>query len=84
MTERSSKQPSVIVTRYLSQHYLLGLNREPNYDFLGHPLNAYFFVRHVAHGWTMIKRSLAGIDTNKTTELGKSMWCRFNFSMGKS
>ena len=55
---------------YMAQHKLLGLDEEPNYDFLGHPINAYLFVRHVAHGWSFIKESLEKVDLNKTQDFG--------------
>ena len=32
----------------------------PNYDFLGHPINAYHFVRHVASGWKHIQDKVIG------------------------
>jgi hypothetical protein len=32
------------------RHNELKLNEEPNIDFLGHPINAFHFVRHVASG----------------------------------
>ena len=57
---------------YVSEHKRLSLDAEPNYEFLGHPLNSYFFIRHVAHGWNKIKASLKDVDLNKTTELGMS------------
>jgi len=37
---------------------------------LGHPANAYFFVRHVAHGWARIKTILDANDTQLPQELG--------------
>eukprot|EP00095_Tigriopus_kingsejongensis_P006819 maker-scaffold82_size396747-snap-gene-1.16 protein:Tk06819 transcript:maker-scaffold82_size396747-snap-gene-1.16-mRNA-1 annotation:"hypothetical protein DAPPUDRAFT_308081" len=34
--------------KYIEEHKKLHLDEEPNYNFLGHPLNAYYLVRHVA------------------------------------
>ena len=31
-----------------------GLNGTPNYTHLGHPINAYHLIRHVASGWNKI------------------------------
>lgn len=56
---------------YIKEHKRLSLDVDPNYDFLGHPLNSYFFIRHVANGWTKIKKALEHVDLNKTTELGR-------------
>ena len=52
----------------MSQHHRLRLDEPPNYSFLGHPLNAYFFVRHVANGWTKIKEQLEKFEGNATEE----------------
>ena len=30
------------------------LNQEPNYGYLGHPVNSYHFIRHMAIGWPVI------------------------------
>jgi hypothetical protein len=48
--------------RYVSQHMELGLEQEPNYDFMGHPINAYHFVRHVASGWKIIQDGVLSED----------------------
>ena len=57
-------------SRYLTEHKRLTLDKAPNYDFLGHPINAYHFVRHVGNGWAKIRDDLAAanIDRNETTE----------------
>lgn len=57
------------IKKYIEEHERLGLNEEPNYDFLGHPLNAYFLVRHVAMGWGTIRDHFSSIDFNKTNDL---------------
>jgi hypothetical protein len=59
-----------LLRSYIAEHKRLQLDTEPNYAFLGHPLNAYHFVRHVGHGWTKIKRALTNIDLNATTDFG--------------
>ena len=33
---------------------MLLLNQEPNYDYLGHPVNSYHFIRHMATGWPSV------------------------------
>ena len=49
-----SKKYDVLSNRYLENHYLHQLNDTPNLDYLGHPINAYHFIRHVASGWKRI------------------------------
>lgn len=44
--------------RYVQQHHIHGLNQTPNYDHLGHPINAYHLIRHVASGWENVKKSV--------------------------
>ena len=58
--------------RYVKQHYLNGLNEDPNEEHLGHPINAYHFVRHVAYGWEYILNELPNIISNNvlSTHLG--------------
>merc|ERR1711976_66773 len=45
---------------YVESHKQLSLNEGPNYDFLGNPINAYHFVRHVAAGWKSIQDNVIG------------------------
>lgn len=45
---------------YVTSHKHHTLDQEPNYDFLGHPVNAYHFVRHVASGWNKVRENLIG------------------------
>ena len=40
--------------RYVQHHYIHQLNQTPNYEYLGHPVNAYHLVRHVASGWSNV------------------------------
>lgn len=47
---------------YITRHYELKLDEKPNYDFLGHPINAFHFVRHVASGWANIKENVLSDD----------------------
>ena len=58
---------------YTNEHRRLTLDTEPNYDFLGHPLNAYHFVRHVGNGWAKIRETLhkSNINQNETQGFGK-------------
>ena len=55
---------------YLEQHDRLGLGSGPRRDFLGHPVNAYFFVRHVGHGWSKVREAAKEVDLNATDKLG--------------
>ena len=45
---------------YVQSHKELNLDRGPNYEFLGSPINAYHFVRHVAAGWKSIQENVIG------------------------
>ena len=48
---------------YIKSHKELNLDQKPNYDFLGHPLNAYHFVRHVAARWHDVHNEILGNNT---------------------
>ncbi len=48
---------------YVESHQALKLDQGPNYDFLGHPVNAYHFVRHVASGWQKVQDNVIGNGT---------------------
>ena len=47
---------------YVMRHNELKLNETPNYNFLGHPINAFHFVRHVASGWTDVRQNVISDD----------------------
>ena len=42
------------IFRYVKTHYMHNLNQTPNFNHLGHPLNAYHLIRHVASGWNYL------------------------------
>ena len=69
----------IFIFRYVQNHYMHNLNETPNYDYLGHPLNAYHLVRHVASGWNYLaKKQLKGSpEPNLEIELGKQKICAF-------
>ena len=48
---------------YILSHKQLHLDEKPNYEFLGHPINAYHFVRHVASRWKDIQNEVIGNET---------------------
>ena len=65
------------IFRYVQNHYLQNLNQTPNYDYLGHPLNAYHLIRHVASGWNYLaKKQFTGLpEPNLELELGmQEIW----------
>ena len=41
--------------RYIDSHESVELNQEPNFRYLGQPINSYFLLRHVALGWDEIR-----------------------------
>ena len=51
------------------------LNQAPNFNHLGHPLNAYHLIRHVASGWNyLIKNEFNDIPENHLKQqFGKSI-----------
>ena len=44
----------------MKSHRDLKLDHGPNYEFLGHPINAYHFIRHVASGWQGVHQNILG------------------------
>jgi hypothetical protein len=46
------------IFRYVMRHNELRLFETPNYEFLGHPINGFHFVRHVAAGWTDVRENV--------------------------
>ena len=48
----------LVIFRYVNSHKIHQLDQEPNFDYLGHPLDAYHFVRHVATGWERIRNKI--------------------------
>ena len=67
----------VFVSRYVQDHYMQNLNQTPNYDYLGHPLNAYHLIRHVASGWNnLANKQFKGLPGhNLESELGRQKIC---------
>ena len=60
------------ISRYVSHHKIHQLNQIPNYDYLGHPVNAYHFIRHVSSGWASVIDNVMNNDTFSLIEdLGK-------------
>ena len=61
------------IFRYVQNHYLQNLNQTPNNDYLGHPLNAYHLIRHVASGWNYLAdKQFKGLpEPNLELELGR-------------
>ena len=63
------------VFRYVKSHYMHNLNQTPNFNHLGHPLNAYHLIRHVASGWNyLIENEFKNIpEIQWKHEFGKSI-----------
>ena len=51
------------IHRYVKNHKTHQLNQAPNYDYLGHPVNAYHLIRHVASGWATVLDEVMNNDT---------------------
>ena len=63
--------------RYTKSHYLHQLNATPNYDHLGHPINAYHLIRHVASGWNKIVKNKVEINKWAIQNSKKEHWRSF-------
>ena len=63
--------------RYTKSHYLHQLNATPNYDHLGHPINAYHLIRHVASGWNKIVKNKVEINRWVFKNSKKEHWRSF-------
>jgi len=70
MEEAIRKMETIINTfkAYVKNHQIHQLNQTPNYDYLGHPVNAYHFIRHVASGWASVLDEVMNDDTLSLTE----------------
>ena len=77
-----SKKYDVLSNRYLENHYLHQLNDTPNLDYLGHPINAYHFIRHVASGWKRILNDGPQINNWIQKNAGKIVWNNLSNDIG--
>ena len=77
-----SKKYDVLSNRYLENHYLHQLNDTPNLDYLGHPINAYHFIRHVASGWKRILNDGPQINNWIEKNAGKIVWNNLSNDIG--
>ena len=68
--------------RYTKSHYLHQLNATPNYDHLGHPINAYHLIRHVASGWNKIVKNKVEINKWVMKNSKKEHWRSFPGHIG--
>ena len=59
------------------------LNDTPNLDYLGHPINAYHFIRHVASGWKRILNDGPQIDNWIKNNAGQIIWNNFSNDIGE-
>ena len=59
------------------------LNGNPNLDYLGHPINAYHFIRHVASGWKRILSDGPQIDNWISNNVGSIVWNDLFGDIGK-
>ena len=69
--------------RYIKNHHLHKLNATPNLDYLGHPINAYHLIRHVASGWNRILKDAPLINDWITRNTGQIMWNNLRNDIGK-
>ncbi len=63
---------SRVLRRYARDHRALSLHEsDPNFSFLGHPLNAYLLVRHVALGWEEVRTNVFQMENDTRQIFGK-------------
>ena len=55
-------------------HHVHKLSDIPNLDYLGHPINAYHFIRHVAFGWNRILNDTPQINNWIQSNVGRIVW----------
>ena len=60
--------------RYIKQHDQSRLDQEPSSHEIGHPVNAYHLIRHVALGWPAIDKDVLNNNTYLTQNLGAMIW----------
>ena len=62
------KDMACLLFRYVRQHRRSKLDQPPNYRYLGHPINAYHFIRHVLYGWQYVSHHLSAmIQSNRSS-----------------
>ena len=77
-----SKILTILLYRYIQSHQLHKLNDTPNLDYLGHPINAYHFIRHVASGWKRILDDGPQINNWIEKMAGKIVWNNLSNDIG--
>ena len=80
---RTETLNSLFFHRYIKNHHLHKLNDNPNFDYLGHPVNAYHFIRHVASGWNRILNDGPKINKWIENNVGQIIWNNFLGDIGK-
>ena len=73
----------IMIIRYVRSHHLHGLNRTPHYTHLGHPINAYHLIRHVASGWDKVSRQKLEINHWIRKNVGRMIWSNSFGDIGK-
>ena len=63
-----------ILCRYIKNHRLHKLNDNPNLEYLGHPLNSYHLIRHVASGWKRFLNDEPKLNKWIENNVGQIMW----------
>jgi hypothetical protein len=60
--------------RYIDNHYYLKLNQTPNNEYLGHPINAFQFIQHIATGWYFVTEHALNNDPWWKENMGTLFW----------
>ena len=65
----------------MKNHKKLKLDQEPTVDYLGHPLNAFNFIKHSALGWKHFHFNIVPVLNSTFPHLGKSCLVKFRPSI---
>ena len=64
--------------RYIKSYKDLRLDEEPNFEYLGHPINSYLLVRHVAFGYGHLTNKVVPLENATKEFLGKDYFYKNN------
>ena len=69
--------------KYIKSHEDAQLDQEPNFEYLGNPLNGYFLIRHVAFGWGAVRTKVFEAENATRQAFGKgfSNFIEFNLKI---
>ena len=60
--------------RYVKQHYDSELYQKPKDHQLGHPINSYHLIKHIALGWPAVQKEVLSNNTYLKQNFGLMVW----------